>query len=781
MTRSKATRSRLEVVPAGADLSGQGLQYEDFLAVRIECAGAIGKATARALATLYAGWCTRVERASRTLAKEDGDELLPIRFDGFVVTGARAQGGAARFLDAGAACRWLVAELARRPEVVRVVFGEEDVPATAAAAAPTPRALSPRAAAVDAVVARVFADEAGSARVLGCITVRFTGDGVAAPSKVLRVLIDEAVALAGDVGPIWVRGTWGESGSLSEVNQGRDLRDKGGRALLDQILTEVPTVPRESDDPQIVHLVLSDGPRPARKAGCWVDHCRVAASFGVTIFLQGADDCPPGGLFEVYVPLADLDDPDRRAAWVGFGARAFAALRGSVGAFEPALWMEELCPDDVPLALLAELPTVALPRMIGGHAGGFNAPAFSPGVHHGVFACPWITWLSPALAGAVRAFPGQRRTIPGGVELRVEDAAPLVMNDASYARYRAAATALGALGIRWSASDDDDRYPWRLALERLDAPSLGQLPALLARRLADRKERSRLYWSSSSALGNHKGKQAFAEAERAITLGATGHDLHATLLASTLCWRGSATFDPKAAAKALAVVERLPHAEQAALVLLTARVLLAATPGPRGQDRALAWLGAHAAGEPRPDALASDPAFAPIRDDDRFRRAVGWATRAEISAQGATPDLGGTFPKLARVLRTRPGTAAFGRPASAKAIDTMARAVGLAPRALPARYRALLATFDGATLQGGREVLYGCAQLAAHNPAGERDEHTPLVIGHNLVLQHSSASKNGEAPVSEVVSGVRKERTPLRWTTLDACLAELARGPGPAA
>ena len=113
-----------------------------------------------------------------------------------------------------------------------------------------------------------------------------------------------------------------------------------------------------------------------------------------------------------------------------------------------------------------------------------------------------------------------------------------------------------------------------------------------------------------------------------------------------------------------------------------------------------------------------------------------------------TPDLGGTFPKLARVLRTRPGTAAFGRPASAKAIDTMARAVGLAPRALPARYRALLATFDGATLQGGREVLYGCAQLAAHNPAGERDEHTPLVIGHNLVLQHSSASKNGEAPVS---------------------------------
>lgn len=763
-----ARKATLQVVPKNANVGSLGLQYEDSLSVEIEHARPITKAEAKELARLYEGWMTRVEKASRKIAKADGEELLPIRFDSFAVTAGRARGGAARFLDATEACKWLVAELTKRPNVVRVVFGEEDVPASPKKSTAT-RSESAAAKKVDAAVRKIFGGEASSARVLGRIAIRFTGETLAS-TKVVRDLLEEAIGLAGDVGSIWARGTWNKRGSLDEVNQGRDVHDKAGRALLDRIFSDVRKMPRSDADPAILDLVLSDGPRPEHKSGMWKTGCRVPASFGAKVRLAPFDDRPPGGLLEIWTPLADLDDPARRDVWGAFGARAFAALAGSVGSFSPALWMEEIAPDDVPLALLTELPAVALSQIVGHHAGGFNYPDFAPDVHHGLFDPSWVTWIASDVARAVRSFPGKRRMIPGGVELRVEDAAPVAMNDASYARYRDAWKALDAIRIRWDGSDDDDREPWRHALDRFDAPNLKKLGAFLEKRLADGQERSKLYWSSRHAADQGQGKKAYTEAERAIALGCTGAVIYETLLHGALSFRGQGKIDVAAARKALGRVEKLPSAEQANLALATAKVLLALTPD--DPKKALASLGAHTRPEPRPDRSAFDPAFAPIADDDRFRRVAGWATKSEIAKLRGTPRLDNAFPKLAKAIKAKPELAAFGSPASTKAIASAERALGMK---LPPRYRTMLATFDGATFRDGRETLYAAADLPAKNAKRETGSDAELAIGWNLVL-YPAGIKNGEASISEPFHGVRSEGTTFDWNTLDACLADLARG-----
>ena len=379
VARMTSRTSRVEVVPPGGNIAKLGIGYEDFLALRIECSSAITKARAKELAALYDGWRTRMEKESRKIAKEDGEELLPIRFDALAVSGTHAHGGASRFLSASQACSWLVRELVKIPGVVKVQFGEEDVPAEPKAAQiPQPR-TSPAVEQVNALLAQALGDETKSdARVLGRISIRFTGDELASPSKVLAGLIDEAVALAGDVGSIWVRGTWGVFGSLEEVNQGRDFREKSGRALLDCIFADVKRMPKTVLEPRIVHLALSDGPRPERSRGMWESGSRTASSFGVVVRLEPKESRPRGGQLEVYVPLADLESTERREAWVAYGERAFAALHGSVGTLSLALWMEAIAPRDLPIELFARLPAVAIPRLVGSYAGGFSWPELSP-------------------------------------------------------------------------------------------------------------------------------------------------------------------------------------------------------------------------------------------------------------------------------------------------------------------------------------------------------------------------------------------------------------------
>lgn len=631
------------------------------------------------------------------------------------------------------------------------------------------RAVSVATARIDTTVAELFGADSGAARVLGRIAIRFSGETLASTQHV-HELVNEAVRLVGKVGPVWARGTWNTPGARSEVNQGRDVLDRTGRALLESIFADVATMPQHEDDPALVDLVLSDGPRPERKRGIWTTGCRVAASFGVRVRLAAATDRPPGGLFEVYVPLADLDDRDRRETWVAFAARAFADLGGSAGTFGLGLWMEEIAPEKVPLALLTDLPAVALPQLVGRHAGGFDYPDFSPDLHHGLFEPCWITWLSPDLARRVTSFPGERREVAGGVELRIDDAPPLAMSDAIYMRYRDAWKALDAVRIRWKGSDVDDSEAWRYALDRFDAPSLGELRPFLRKRLEDGEQRVKLYWSSQHAARNGEGKRAFVEAERALDLGWDGVEIHETLLEGALCFGGAGMLDAAAARKALARVEALSAEERQQLALITAKVLLALTPG--ASSTALAWLDANAAAEPRPARIAFDSAFDAIADDDRFRRAAGWALESGIAKLCATPQLADAFPKLAKAIEASPGLAAFGAPASKRAIEAAERALGMQ---LPARYRTMLAAFDGATLRGGREILYASDALAAHNTGRKQGSVEPLAMGRNLLL-HPGAIKNGEASITEPFHGVRAERTTLRWTTLDACLAALARG-----
>ena len=754
-------KSSLEVVPKNADIGSLELGYEDFLAIDIECASPLSKADARKLHTLYDGWRARVEKASKKLAREDGDELLPIRFDAFSVSGAHGRGGASRFLDAGDACRWLVRELAKLPGVVKVTFGEEDVPAVPKEGARA--ATSASGANLKKQVADLFGDEAVSVNVLGCISIRFSGDGLASPKKALAPLIEEAVRLAGDVGSIWVRGTWGVHGSLAEVNQGRDLREKPGRALLDQIFADVARMPETDADPFIAHLVLSDGPRPERKAGSWTTGSRVAATFGVELRLHAKDDSRErGGHLEIYVPLADLDDAARREAWVAFGRSAFTALRGEIGSFGLALWMEELTPDDLPLELFAQHPFVAVPRIVGDHAGGFNFPDLSRSVLEGFFEPPWIAWTSNALGARVAKFAGTRTVFGPSIELRVEEPAPLEVDAARYARYRDAWSALEPLRIRWASADySDDVYPWRRALDRFDAPSLARLGEYLKKRRDDAATMCKLHHSSTWAARHHEGKKAFTEAEQALALGA-GPDAYETLLEAVSCFGGKGKPNLKIARDVIA--KAMPFADAAPRIPLLAAKLFVLL-GER--EEALRTLGAIT---PRdPDELEADPAFAPLHADDRFRHAFGWAkiaTMEGLRAQGAKPELK-AFPKLAKAIGRNP--ALFAPGASKKALADAERALGLT---LPAVYRSMLEAFDGAVFRDGREVLYGTEELVARNPSPSWG----LAVGRNLVLHHPQVKK-GEAPLSEPFSGKRVERTPLYWKTLDACLDALVRGP----
>lgn len=682
------------------------MNYEDFFAVRVEFSRAITKVQAKKLGAIYDGWKERVEKESRKIANADGDELLPIRFDGLGIEGVHAHGGASRFLSADAACAWLTKELAKDPAVVKVTFGEEDVPATPKAGAT--RAPSALKKELDAVLG----EDKGDGNVLGRICIRFTGS-----AKPLTKIIAEAVKLAGDVGSIWVRGTWGKPGALEEVNQGRDLREKTGIALLERIL----------GNDRIAHLVLSDGPRPEHKKGYWVDGCRVATSFGIIVRVDPDDRRGMASELEIYMPLEDME------RWVDFGERAYKALKGTIGTFNPALWMESLRPSDLPLSLFTKLPMVAIPRIVGHHAGGFNFPDFTPDVHHGLFEPPWIAWI-------------------GAKTHRVEKSPPLEMNDARYRLYRKAWAALNAYRIRWT-DEDDDNEAWRLALDRFDAPSFGELPKLLEKRHADAKRRHVLYYSCRNALANSDGKKAFAEAAEALAFGA-GPKTYEVLLEALVLLK-----DKKRATETLAKakpfwrdVPRLPR--------LAARLYLEL-----GDTKAaLAALGAATPlGDAAPDPLEKDPAFAPLHDDERFRAAFGWAARAAQTKLAAKPDLS-ALPKFAKAKGV-----AFGPPASAKALIAAETALGIK---LPATYRAMLASFDGAIFQSGREVLYGTAELVAKN--ARDNAKYQLKIGRNLVLEPERV-KAGEAPITEQYYGARSERTTLRWTKLDVCLAALAR------
>lgn len=738
----------------GRKVVGSGdVSYEDFFAVRIEYAKPITEAQATKLAALYEGWKSRVEKESRKIAKADGDELLPIRFDGLGIRGVHANGGASRFLSADAACAWLTKELAKDPAVAKVTFGDEDVPATPKAGAAV--AASPLRAELDAILG----EERGAATVLGCISIRFTGAELAAPGRALGKAIADAVELAGEVGSIWVRGTWGRIGALEEVNQGRDLSEKTGKALLDRILDDVPKMPVKKDDPRIVHLVLSDGPRPERTKGCWVDGSRVAASFGIQITLEPMEGRGLGGQIEIYVPLRALEEEASREAWIALGERTFTALHGSIGTFSPALWMESIRPDDLPLSLFTKLPAVSIPRLVGRHAGGFTFPDFEPDLHHGLFEPPWICWLSPALAKSVKGYPGIERSFDGARALRVEDEAPLVMDDARYDRYRKAWAALAPLRIRWT-SGEDGNDAWRCAPARFDAKSLRELGPYLEKCHDDAKRRNKLHWSCRSALGAHDGKKAFEEATEALALGA-GPETYEVLLEAILCFGGEGK--PKLALAKDALAEALPFSTRAPrLSRLAARLYLEMG----DPESALAALAAATPlGDGRPDPLDADPAFAPLHDDERFRSAFGWAPRSAM--KNAKPDLS-AFPSFAKAASK--AEVAFAPGATPEALAAAEKALGVK---LPAVYRQMLAAFDGAIFKDGREILYGTTELIAKNPNPERAVYT-LAIGRNLVLAVSRA-KGGEAEIAEVFQGARTGGTTLRWKKLDACLTQLVR------
>ena len=391
-------------------------------------------------------------------------------------------------------------------------------------------------------------------------------------------------------------------------------------------------------------------------------------------------------------------------------------------------------------------------------------------MNEGLFEPPWVTWLSADIAKRVRgAFPGTRRKIPGGVELRVEETAPLEMNNARYALYRNAWAALDPLRIRWSEQDNSaDMHPWRHALDWFDAPKLAALDGFMKQRLADAKERCTLYHRSVRALGDGRGKEAYADASKAIALGG-GPALYENLVEAALSFDGPGKPDEKLTKKALAAA--LPFAKDSArLPFLAAKALLVLD----DRDGALKVLAEAkpdvSGGEPKPDPLETDAAFAPITGDGRFRRAFGWAKQSDLKrlrALDAKPNLK-AFPKLAKAIAGSHLPILFGHGATKKEVADVERALGLK---LPASYRTMLATFDGAIFHDGREILYGTADLATRNAHRERRSDA-LRIGRNLELRPISAS---EVSIREVFYGLREQRTTLSWKTLDACLTDLLR------
>jgi len=742
-----ARRQKLVVVPAGA----LDFQHEDFVAVGIECEKTIDAPMKKTLAALYASWVKRVAAASAKMAREDGDEVPEIRFDDLSVKGSRALGGAARVLTLGNACPWLAKELGKIEGVAKVVFGEEDDG--------TEATLAPVAVSDSAVVTELKTSLANmlkpedrtSAVVLGLISIRFGGSSLTPLGSVLLELIDEAIALGSPSGgePVWVRGCWGPHDALEEVNQGKNVREKAGRELLERILRdEVREFPRTDRDPCIIALVVSDGPRPERKGGMWVDGSRTAASFGVHLSLEPIEGRPGGGGLEVYVPLGDLEAHKSREKWVAFGQRAFEALKGSVGSAGLGLWMEALKPDEVPLELVTKMPPVAITRVVGSHAGGFNWPDFSPSLLEGFFEPGWVTWLSPELAKKVTAFPGEKKKLKHGVQLRAELPAPLTMTEVRYVLYQRAWRALDSLRLKWSTTDEDDHYAWRLSLERYDAPSFAALPTFLKERQARAKRRTALHWKLNSALANNLGEEAFAYAQEALDLGARGEASAKLLEAACLSGKASHIRSALDRLSPLATTNR-----EVALLAAKGLMLLG------DQPDAIEMLARAPQKVRRVEAIEDDAAFAPLHGDETFRRVLGWLSPGALAKRGrATPDLK-AFRKLKKALVAAPESATFGEGASPDEVKQAEKAL---KTTFPETWRALLKTFNGATFQNGREHIYSTQEMIEHNR--DNQDWESLKVGRRLELMNSKG-------FGKVQAGVQNY---LEWKTVDQGLAALA-------
>lgn len=157
----------------------------------------------------------------------------------------------------------------------------------------------------------------------------------------------------------------------------------------------------------------------------------------------------------------------------------------------------------------------------------------------------------------------------------------------------------------------------------------------------------------------------------------------------------------------------------------------------------------------------------------RFRRAFGWAplaVLAQLRTDAAKPDLR-RLPKFSKAVAKSGDAALFARGAPKKALAGVERALGMK---LPSVYRAMLESFDGAVLVGGREILFSTEALVRANAARERGDTDIVVIGRNLQM-YPNPGKNGEPAIGEQSYGAREANTTLHWKTLDACLTTLMR------